>query len=31
MVAGSPAVEHFTLLRNAFTRGERRVLAGVPA
>ena len=31
MVAGSPAVEHFTLLRNAFIRGEQRVLATVPA
>ncbi len=31
MVAGSPAVEHFALLRSAFTREEQRVLAGVPA
>jgi alkanesulfonate monooxygenase SsuD/methylene tetrahydromethanopterin reductase-like flavin-dependent oxidoreductase (luciferase family) len=31
MVAGSPAVEHFALLRNAFTREARPVLAGVRA
>ena len=28
MVAGSPAVEHFTLLRNAFTLGEQHVPRG---
>jgi len=31
MVAASPAVEHFALLRNAFTREARPVLAGVRA
>jgi alkanesulfonate monooxygenase len=31
MVAGSPAVEHFALLRGAFARDQQRVLAGVPA
>ena len=31
MVAGSPAVEHFGLLRSAFTRDQQRVLAGAPA
>ena len=31
MVAGSPAVEHFALLRAAFAGDERRILTGVPA
>jgi alkanesulfonate monooxygenase SsuD/methylene tetrahydromethanopterin reductase-like flavin-dependent oxidoreductase (luciferase family) len=31
MVAGSPAVEHFALLRAAFTRRAERALAGVTA
>jgi alkanesulfonate monooxygenase SsuD/methylene tetrahydromethanopterin reductase-like flavin-dependent oxidoreductase (luciferase family) len=31
MVAGSPAVEHFGLLRDAFAAEGRRVLTGVPA
>ncbi len=31
MVAGSPAVEHFGLLRAAFVRDEERVLTGAPA
>ncbi len=31
MVAGSPAVEHFALLRAAFARDEERVLTGAPA
>ena len=31
MVAGSPAVDHFGLLRAAFVRDEERVLTGAPA
>jgi alkanesulfonate monooxygenase SsuD/methylene tetrahydromethanopterin reductase-like flavin-dependent oxidoreductase (luciferase family) len=31
MVAGSPAVEHFGLLRAAFVRDDERVLTGAPA
>jgi alkanesulfonate monooxygenase SsuD/methylene tetrahydromethanopterin reductase-like flavin-dependent oxidoreductase (luciferase family) len=31
MVAGSPAVEHFALLRAAFVRDEHRILTAVPA
>ncbi len=30
MVAGSPAVEHFALLRAAYARDEERVLTGAP-
>jgi alkanesulfonate monooxygenase SsuD/methylene tetrahydromethanopterin reductase-like flavin-dependent oxidoreductase (luciferase family) len=31
MVAGSPAVEHFRLLRAAFVRDEERILTGAPS
>ncbi len=31
MVAGSPAVDQFGLLRAAFVRDEERVLTGAPA
>ena len=31
MVAGSPAIDHFGLLRAAFVRDEERVLTGAPA
>ena len=31
MVAGSPAVEHFRLLRDAFVGATHQVLAGAPA
>jgi len=31
MVAGSPAVDHFALIRAAFVRDEERILTGAPA